>query len=306
MILTQGVNCFFLFDSVHLLKCVRNNWINQIDQTFRYPDHATATTGVLCKASFAHLKQLYDSEQAAAVKLAPGLTYTALHPNNLQRQNVNLALKVFNEKNVVALEQFGKSTNCDLSGTQNCISTIVQLWKILNVKHYLQGQQLNDPFCEPVIGVTDWKLQWLQSFNVWLCSWESTHIPQKQGILTKETMFALKHTTSTMCCLVEHLLTNFQLRYVLLGKFQTDYLKFRFSQYRQLSGANYNVSVCQIMESEKKLKLLSVMKIVKCGDGALTLRDFITSCQTDMNSVEQLESEIDFCLQPIHVRINRM
>ena len=294
----SGRKLFFLFDSVHLLKCVRNNWINQIDQTFRYPDHATATTGVLCKASFAHLKQLYDSEQSAVIKMAPSLTYTSLHPNNLQRQSVNLALKVFNEKNIAALEQFGKSINCDLSGTQNFISTIVQLWKILNVKHHFQGQRLNDPFCEPINCVTDWKLQWLQSFSLWLCSWESSSVPQKQGVLTRETMFALKHTTSTMCCLVEYLLSKLQFRYVLLGKFQTDYLEFRFSQYRQLSGANYNVSVCQIMESEKKLKLFSVMKIVKCGNGALTLKDFITSCQKEMNSFEQDESEIDICLQP--------
>jgi hypothetical protein len=136
------------------------------------------------KASFAHLKQLYDSEQSAVIKMAPGLTYTALHPNNLQQQSVNLALKVFNEKNIAALEQFGKSINCDLSGTQNFISTIVQLWKILNVKHRFQGQRLNDPFCEPVTGMTDWKLQWLQSFSMWLCPWESSPVPQKQGILT--------------------------------------------------------------------------------------------------------------------------
>jgi len=76
---------FFLFDSVHLVKSIRNNRINQVDQTFRYPDQTTVTTGVLCKASFAHLKQLYDSERTAVVKLAPGLNFTALHPNNLQR-----------------------------------------------------------------------------------------------------------------------------------------------------------------------------------------------------------------------------
>jgi len=42
--------------------------------------------------------------------LAPSLTFTALNPNNLQRQNVQLALKVFNEKLVAALDEFGKST----------------------------------------------------------------------------------------------------------------------------------------------------------------------------------------------------
>jgi hypothetical protein len=49
------------------------------ESDFRYPDKAMAVSGVLCKASFAYLKQLYHSEQSAAVKMAPGLTYTALN-----------------------------------------------------------------------------------------------------------------------------------------------------------------------------------------------------------------------------------
>lgn len=116
-----------MFDSVHLLKCIRNNWVNQVNQTFRFPDQATASSGMLRSASFAHLKQLYDQEQSAVVKMAPSFTYTALHPNSIQRQNVNLALKIFDEKNVAALEQFGKSVECDVSGTVNFVSNIVQL-----------------------------------------------------------------------------------------------------------------------------------------------------------------------------------
>ena len=34
--ITQKI--FLMFDTVHLLKCVRNNWINDIDQTFTYLD----------------------------------------------------------------------------------------------------------------------------------------------------------------------------------------------------------------------------------------------------------------------------
>ena len=29
---------YLLFDTVHMLKCIRNNWINQADKTFVYPD----------------------------------------------------------------------------------------------------------------------------------------------------------------------------------------------------------------------------------------------------------------------------
>ena len=53
---------FFLFDPVHLLKSIRNNWINQIDQTF----HCPGVIGNAAKACFAHLKQLYDSYMTAS------------------------------------------------------------------------------------------------------------------------------------------------------------------------------------------------------------------------------------------------
>jgi len=273
---------FFMFDSVHLLKSIRNNWVNQIDQTFHLP----TVVGSSAKACFAHLKQLYDSERSAIVKLAPGLTYTALHPNNTQRQNVNLALKIFDEKNVAALTEFGKRFVCDISGTQNFILTIVQLWKILNVKHPLKGRHLNDELCEPIRSLHDGKLNWLSMFHDWLCAWEQLRLQPRHGCLSKETMCALKHTVLCAKLLAEYLLRELHCHYVLLGKFQTDNLEFRFGQYRQMSGANYNVSVNQVMESEKKLRILSVMKLVDLSNGVITVRDFIAGCRAEIETEE--------------------
>jgi len=59
-----------------------------------------------------------------------------------------------------------------------------------------------------------------------------------------------------------------------------------------MSGANYNVSVTQVMESEKKLRIMSVMKIVTCGDGTLTLRDFIKNCNNEMDASENCASVV--------------
>ena len=61
--------------------------------------------------------------------------------------------------------------------------------------------------------------------------------------------------------------------YVLLGKFQTDCLEARFGQYRQLSDGKYNISLRQVFESEKKLRLLSTLK-VKFKEKDLTLTNF--------------------------------
>jgi len=93
---------FFLFDSVHLLKCIRNNWLGQsdADNMFVFPDIEDRS---ICKASLSHLRQLYASEKDQYIKLAPGLSYKALNPSNLERQNVKLVLKVFDEKTITAL-----------------------------------------------------------------------------------------------------------------------------------------------------------------------------------------------------------
>ena len=49
--------------------------------------------------------------------------------------------------------------------------------------------------------------------------------------------------------------------YVLLGKFQTDNLESRFGIYRQMCGTNSNASVRQVLEAERKLKIVEVLKI---------------------------------------------
>ena len=49
--------------------------------------------------------------------------------------------------------------------------------------------------------------------------------------------------------------------YILPSKFQTDHLEERFGQYRRLSGDHYNISIHQVFKCEKKLRMLSVLKL---------------------------------------------
>ena len=65
---------FFLFDTVHLFKCIRNNWLNVKDpiQTFVFPpfdgnNHEAATHSAPLKS----IKLLYDEEKNSLVKHAP-------------------------------------------------------------------------------------------------------------------------------------------------------------------------------------------------------------------------------------------
>lgn len=67
----------------------------------------------------------------------------------------------------------------------------------------------------------------------------------------------------------------------MLGKFQTDQLEERFGSYRRMSGANYHVSVQEILESERRLKLISLLKLKSHQCGEFTLDSMLH----DLNEV---------------------
>ncbi|MEL7308621.1 MAG: hypothetical protein AAGK05_12630 [Pseudomonadota bacterium] len=81
--------------------------------------------------------------------------------------------------------------------------------------------------------------------------------------MTSETTLAWTQTIRALCDLCEDLLKNFQFDYVLTGKLQSDPLEARFGCYRQLNGANFFVSVRQLLDSEKKIRVLNRLKDMK-------------------------------------------
>jgi hypothetical protein len=58
--------------------------------------------------------------------------------------------------------------------------------------------------------------------------------------------------------------------YVMLGQFSSDPIENRFGWYRTLSGSNYFISVRQVMESERKIKTVSLLKFDKISCAAIT------------------------------------
>ena len=279
---------FFLFDSVHLLKSIRNNWLGQTDddKTLTFPGlpGSDLVGGTLHTASFAHLRALHSSEKDNFVKLAPNLTYKALYPSNLERQNVKLALKVFDDKTIVALGEHGKQTGTDVSGTQLFLRIILKLWKILNVKTTGKGFRKRDDDCHPISDVSDSRLAYLNKVYKWLCDWEKLNQKQQEGRFTNETQVALKHTVKGYTELIPYLLTTLGMKYALPGKFQTDDLEARFGKHRRLAGTNYRISVREIKESEKKLTLISLLHVVSASRGKISLTDFISQCSESVES----------------------
>ena len=66
---------YLLFDTVHLLKCIRNNWITEKCQRL--------TLNKQSIGSFSDVKKLYEAEKDSILKTSP-LTQAAINPSNLQ------------------------------------------------------------------------------------------------------------------------------------------------------------------------------------------------------------------------------
>ena len=81
---------------MHILKCIRNNWNTKNDKIFKYPDFDNFDN--IVPADFKYLELMYTKEKHSFVKLGHLLSNKVLYPSNIQRQNVNLALRVFHEK----------------------------------------------------------------------------------------------------------------------------------------------------------------------------------------------------------------
>ena len=283
---------FFILDSVHILKCIRNNWLNQKTEgkclsfpVFQYDNIASTNTADLPFASFESLKQLHHMESENTLKFGYKLSVKALQPSSLQRQNVKLVLQIFNDFVSQSLLSLGDKFNIPhYQDTSAFIKIITTWWQIVNVKTPKKGRRLNSKYQQPLLSEdTDTKL-FLRYFIEWLSRWG--RVKSSHGSLTSETFYALHHTTNALLEIADYCISELGANYVLLGKFQTDCLEARFGQYRQLSGGKYDVSLRQICECEKKIRLLSVLKLKLSGID-VTISDFTI----DWNQLDDLDSQ---------------
>ena len=150
---------FVIFDFVHILKSIRNNWLNQKDirKTFHFPifqniklDYCVYPVQVN-SASFSDVRLLYASEKESLAKLAPNLTIKACFPSAIERQNVKLVLKVFNELTLAVLKLQNQLSNQEYrNNTHDFVEILLQLWKLFNINSPLKGKRMNDNMSRPL------------------------------------------------------------------------------------------------------------------------------------------------------------
>ena len=89
--------------------------------------------------------------------------------------------------------------------------------------------------------------------------------------------------------LVNYLIDERGFKYVILGQISSDPIEKTFGKYRQMSGGNYYISERQVLCSEKKLKIIS---LVKQWDISI-MKDLSVDLSADVNVRIQLLFIID-------------
>ena len=107
--------------------------------------------------------------------------------------------------------------------------------------------------------------------------WENS----RESGFSKETFLALRHTCIALSRCCRYILSHLGFEYVLLGKLQSDNIESRFGHYRQLSGANYFISVRDVVQSERKIRALSLLKFSK-----VTVQDIDAAIENQTNDTD--------------------
>ncbi|GFO39905.1 transposable element p transposase [Plakobranchus ocellatus] len=192
---------FLLYDPVHLIKNIRNNWMTEKSQTLEF---SVPGQEEKLLAKWSDLKDLCNSESQSLVKLSK-LSTSTISPSNIEKQKVSLALNVFCEQTSSALKTSSHRSS-SWSETAAFIDIVVSLWKAFNTKSIFQATRLRDPDHQ-VIDSTPAGERILNLLHQWAQLAQSMS-PRKvrERALTRDTAEALSWTCRCLADLARYLL----------------------------------------------------------------------------------------------------
>ena len=125
---------------------------------------------------------------------------------------------------------------------------------------------------------------------------------QKSGNsgLSAETFLACIQTMTAVPALAEYLQEQHGFKYLLSGRLMSDPIEGRFGWYRQCNGANFFVSVKQVLTAEKKIRCLSLLQqraddILQILQASSQLTETsVEACQMHQGNIESEEWLYEF------------
>ncbi len=215
-----GGTIVLMFDPVHILKCIRNNWFRKTD--WIVPQQPG-------KISWLLLHNLVQHESTMSVKKAFHLTHKVLRPNTFQKMNVSLAMKAFDWRTMNALQYYKdrdpeKFPAEDVTTTVTFMDNIRRWFDIMNINSYKKG---------PITSMESTKMLELYLIQTYV---EGTLIPA--NILSQETKHAFRTTLRGTFLIIDLLLSSGSKK-IFTANFQQDPLEEYFGAQRLRNGCSY-------------------------------------------------------------------
>ena len=226
---TKDGKLFLLYDYVHLMKCIRNNWLTEKCGEILFETES----GSAMIARWSDLRDLFKAEESQLVKMSK-LNETAVYPKPIERQRVSTCLNVFCDETVVALKTHPELLDKNNSGTINFIKMLVNFWKIVNVRGLNADRRFKDECRAVISSEDDPRLTTLTSLADTVLKMKGVHGKRKQQ-LTADTCMSFVHTCHGIVALTKYLL-NTTHTFVMIGEFSSDFLEKYYGKLRMGSG----------------------------------------------------------------------
>ena len=256
---TDGI--FLLFDHVHTLKNIRNNWLTEESGELRFEREGKEMT-----ATWDNLIELYEEEQKCRLNESGtrGLSLlddVAVRPKPIERQNVSTCLKVFsNETYTAVMSHPSFQQRRDFDETGQFIRCVRDMWSILNVRSKYKDERHLNPLEAVVESKDDERLEFLLELAEMFRKMGKPRGGRRRRCLTIDTSNALWHTINGLVELCKHLLDDDH-DFVMFGDYSNDPLEKAFGKLRQGSGGTYFISVQQLMEKLAIIKTKLLLRL---------------------------------------------
>lgn len=120
------------------------------------------------------LEKVHALEQGAEVKMAYRLTDRVLHPNSVERVNVQLAASVSHETTVAALQFYGQQAQHQgFNQTAEFLQMIRTWFNIINVKSPWAHVKRNDSTLKPISSDDQQGIACIEKFGKMMSTWLS-------------------------------------------------------------------------------------------------------------------------------------
>jgi len=290
----NGKKIYLLYDSVHLIKNVRNNLLDR--KRFIFPKFSSSQLLDEVKVEAGEIRwrlfhEVHEKDQALQgnIKAAVQLNAQALHPGNC-KQSVPPALAIFHPTTSAAIKTYFP----DRIHAANFLNLFNTWWIISNSKNrFNTGNRLGDAAKQG-----DNKPAFLREFADWIEQWDAMKIPKAERFtLSSQTSAALRATLRCQANLIEDLLSE-GYDFVLTSRLQSDPIERRFGQYRQMSGGRFLISLKDVICSENIIKIKSLIKEdIDITPEIKSIHDYSNDIQNLHCQVELLGNgmDIDLC-----------